>query len=81
MTGHELAPMDFAILLRVASRHHRQQIAGWLSLTAHTRRGQVCLRDAEGAEGPLAEAQRASQADVQVQRRAYNLFMHYAHFG
>jgi hypothetical protein len=81
MTGYELALEDFANLLRVVSRHYRQQIAGMLSLTAHTRKGEVSFRSADGAEVPLADVHWASQVDAQVQRQVYSLFTHYAHFG
>jgi hypothetical protein len=74
---YELTPDYFADLIRLASRHHRKQIAEMLSLTAHTRRGTAYLRGPDGAEVPAAEAYRRSQADDQVRRWVYNLWMHY----
>ncbi len=81
MTGYELSPDKLAYLVKVASRHHRKQIAGWLSLSAHTRRGETYFLDSKGAEVPIAIVCRSLQAKHQVQQWAYNLFMNYAHFG
>ncbi len=81
MTGYELSPNDLAYLVEVASRHHLKQIAGWVSLAAHTRRGEPYFRDTEGAEVPFAEVCRLLQAEREVQQRTYNLYMHYSHFG
>ncbi len=81
MTGYELTLGEFAALVETASRHHRKQIAGWLSLTAHARRGEVCFRGPDGVELPLQEVHRRCQVDDQIRRWAYNLYMNYAHFG
>jgi hypothetical protein len=81
MSGYALRREDFAYVVEVASRHHRKQIAGSLGLTVHVRRGEVFFRGPDGAEVPLEEAHRRSQAEAQIQREIYNLFMHYAHFG
>ena len=81
MTGDELLPNQLTYLVKVASRHHRNQIAGWVSLTAHTRRGEPYFRDVEGAEVPFAEVCELLQADNEVRRWTYNLYMHYGHFG
>lgn len=77
MTGYELAPEQFDGLVRMASRHHRKQIADWLSLTVHLRRGEVSFRSSDGSEVPLQEVYRRCQADCDVRRWAYNLYMHY----
>lgn len=81
MTGYELSADDLDYLVRVASRHHRTRMAGWISLTAHTRKGEPYFLDAAGDEVPLAVVFLSLQANVEVQRWAYNLWMHYAHFG
>ena len=81
MNGYELSSDDVAYLLKVASRHHRKQIAGWIAHAAHTRRGELYFRNAAGAEVSLAEVCRSLHADEKVLRWAYNLFMHYSHFG
>jgi hypothetical protein len=81
MTEYAINPEDFACLVEAASRHHRKQIAVSLGLTVHVRRGEVFFRGSDGAIVPLEEAHRRSQADAQVKRETYNLFMHHAHFG
>lgn len=81
MPEYELTVEDFTSLVKAASRHHREQIAGWLALTAHADHGSCCFRGDDGAEVPLAEVHRRSQANDRIRRWAYNLFMYYAHFG
>ncbi len=81
MSGYDLSESKFASLVGTASRHHRKQIAGWLSLTTRTRRGAVTFLTVEGDEMPLSVVHHAIQADTGMQRWAYNLWMNYAHFG
>ncbi len=81
MTGYELTLADFEYLVGVASRHHRKQIAGWLSLTVGVRRDKVFFRGSDGVVVPFQEVHRRCQADDQIRRWAYNLYMNYAHFG
>lgn len=78
MAGFDLSLDDFAYLVRVASRHHLKEIAGWLSLTTRRRREAIVFLDEGGREVTLAEAHRLCQADPQLMRWAYNLFMSYA---
>ncbi len=81
MKGYRLTGEQFAQLVRVSSRHHRKQIAGLVCLTAHTRKGMVSFRDREGCEVPLIDLHRKCEANAQIRRQVYNLWMNYAHFG
>lgn len=81
MAGYRITVEDFALLVRGTTRYRRKEIAGWLSLTAHTRRGEVFFRGPDGVEVPLQEVHRQVQADAQLRRWAYNLHMHFMHFG
>ena len=81
LIGNELSLQQFTFLVEVASRHHRKQIAGWVSLTAHTRAGRVYFKASDGHHVLVDEVHRACKADDEVQRWAYTLYMHYAHFG
>lgn len=81
MRGYALTLEEFAVLAQASSRHHLKQLAGWMSLTAHTRKGLVYFKDRDGREVPLAEVHRACEANARTRRWAYNLYMHYAHFG
>jgi hypothetical protein len=78
MKGYELSLDDFTYLVRVSSRYHAKQIASWVGFTAHTRQGSVYFRDKNGDEVPLGNVHHALQADDQLQRSVYNLWMSYA---
>lgn len=81
MTGYRVTFEDLADLVAIASRTHRKQIAESVGLGAPARRGEVYFRAPDGAEVPLEEAHRRTQADPPARRWTYNLYMHYLHFG
>jgi hypothetical protein len=79
--GYDLTLEQFTYLVKVSSRLHRKQIAGLVSLTTHTRKGVVSFKNGDAHEVPLASLHCACQANVEIRRSVYNLYMHYAHFG
>ncbi len=81
MKGYEFSLDDFTYLVKIVSRHHAKQIASWVGLTAHTRKGVIYFRNSDGNEAPLSDVYRAIQeATPEVQRWAYNLHFFYSHY-
>lgn len=78
MTTDELSLSDFEYLVATATRHHLKQLATPLGLTVHTRRGAWSFRDAAGQAVPVETIHRRLQADPQLRREVYNLYMSYA---
>lgn len=81
MTGDKLSLKQFASLVQVASRRHRKQIAGLVSLTAHISKGGAYFKNRMGRTVPLEEVHQTCEGDADIRRRVYNLYIHYAHFG
>ena len=78
MTGYELSLKDVEYLVATATRHHLEQIATPLALTVHTRGGAWSFRDAAGETVALTTVHWRIQADEQLRRETYNLYMSYA---
>jgi hypothetical protein len=77
MSDYELTLRDFQQLVANASRHHLKQIAAPLAMTVHTRGGKAYFRDAARRELSLDIVHARVQADPEVRRWAYNLYMSY----
>ena len=77
-TGCELKISDIGCLLSVASVSHRKQLAGLVKARIKKEGGGFRFFDDSGAEFSLSEVHRRSQADGDVQRQVYNLWMFYA---
>ena len=76
--GYESKISDIGYLLSVASVSHRKQLAGLVKARIKKEGGGFRFFDDSGAEFSLSEVHRRSQADGDVQRQVYNLWMFYA---
>lgn len=81
MATFKLSLSDFEFLLKTATRHHLKQIAEMGKMSAHTRRGLPYFKDRNGRMVSSQKLHQACDADPDLQRQIYSLYMHYNHFG
>jgi hypothetical protein len=79
ITGYESTFKDFLYLLDVGSEKDLLEVATALGLTARVAGMDTHFYTADGRKLALEAVHQAGQADLQVQRLIYNLWMTYAH--
>ena len=77
--GYESNIDDIRYLLSVASQVDLQKVAGLIGATFELVGATPRFLDSNGFELSVAEVQRRTQVNPDVQRTIYNLWMTYAH--
>jgi hypothetical protein len=78
-SGYDSKITDITYLLSVASIEDRSRFAGFLKIRIEKRDERFQFFDETGREVGLAEVHQRSQADPEIQRSVYNMWMTYAH--
>ena len=76
-SGYELRVSDVSSLLSAASAWHRKQIAALVKVVVRKKGEGFRYFDESGTEISLSEVHRRSQANADIRRSIYNLWMFY----